>query len=329
MSARGIITSSAVVSRRRSTLAISTPLVPVEFLRLARQSAARRRPPAPARRSTRAALGSGARRGSNARSRAQPGAAGRSCALPRVGHAQAVQDARLGHLHAARLAGVVVVVAGQVQRAVHHQMRQMVRRAACRRRRLPPHRAEGQDDLARQAGAAVDRSARWSACCARDARAFSRRTVRSVVSTTVAAPPFTARAARAASAAAPGISAAPGRLGNDDRGGRSDPRECGAGSGKGPCCLCLAIGSIPGRLPGRLPRAARGLRADAPRAAARRPRLALLVGIDDARHQRVTHHVALVEPHDADARHALQRVQRVAQAGARCRPAGRSASGRR
>ena len=39
-----------------------------------------------------------------------------------------VQDARLGHFHPAGFAGLVVVVALQVQRAVHDEMRQMMRR---------------------------------------------------------------------------------------------------------------------------------------------------------------------------------------------------------
>jgi hypothetical protein len=38
-----------------------------------------------------------------------------------------VQDARFGEFHAARIAGVVMVVAGEMQRAVHHQVRQVVR----------------------------------------------------------------------------------------------------------------------------------------------------------------------------------------------------------
>src|SRR6185437_3785709 len=42
-------------------------------------------------------------------------------------------------------------------------------------------------------------------------------------------------------------------------------------------------------------------------------RLALLIGIDDRRHQRMTHHVALVEAHHAYARDALQRIERIAQ----------------
>ena len=41
-----------------------------------------------------------------------------------------MQDARLGQFHAPRLARMVVVVAGQVQRAVHDEMREMMRRAA-------------------------------------------------------------------------------------------------------------------------------------------------------------------------------------------------------
>src|SRR6185437_16961731 len=42
-------------------------------------------------------------------------------------------------------------------------------------------------------------------------------------------------------------------------------------------------------------------------------RLALLIGIDDRRHQRMTHHVALVEPHHAYARDTLQGIERMAQ----------------
>ena len=51
----------------------------------------------------------------------------------------------------------------------------------------------------------------------------------------------------------------------------------------------------------------------------------LLVRSDDALHQRVAHHVLLVELHEADAFDALQHLRRLDQAAAAARWAGRSA----
>ena len=50
--------------------------------------------------------------------------------------------------------GVMVVVAQQMQRAMDHEMREMVRRPAARRGRLAPDCAEGKDHVARHPGAA-------------------------------------------------------------------------------------------------------------------------------------------------------------------------------
>ena len=68
------------------------------------------------------------------------GALARSCAFPGVGHADSVQDAGFGHFHAAGVAGMVVVLTAQVQRAVDDQMRQVMRRAAGLARRPPAGR---------------------------------------------------------------------------------------------------------------------------------------------------------------------------------------------
>ena len=73
--------------------------------------------------------------------------------LPRVGHAEPVQDARLGHFHPARLAGRCVVVAGEMQRAMHDEVREVMRRPPARGGRLAPDHAERQHDLPRQPGA--------------------------------------------------------------------------------------------------------------------------------------------------------------------------------
>ena len=137
MSARGTITSSAVVPRSRSTLAISA--------RSCRSSSG----------AWPGCCGAVGRflhqfgdRLAHARARCrgrsqQPSAAGceqgrrGSCTAPLMpasrgsGTPSRRRDARLRHLHPPRLAGVVVVVAAQMQRAVHHQMREMMRRRAC------------------------------------------------------------------------------------------------------------------------------------------------------------------------------------------------------
>ena len=183
----------------------------------------------------------------------------RSCALPRIGHAQAVQDARLGQFHAARVAGVVVVVPGEVQRAMHHQMRQMVRGAA-RRRRRPRAGSRRAPAAFPAAGRGGRRSARWSACCGRDARAFSRWTA-AVGGQHHGAPAAGARPARAASASACGISAAPSRVGHDDANCVLEPRLRGA-------TTCSGVHRLFAGLPASLaaPRASRRL---SPSAAAR------------------------------------------------------------
>ena len=52
-----------------------------------------------------------------------------------------MQDARLGEFHAPRVTRMVVVVAGEMQRPMHHQMRQMMCRtapAAAASRRITP-----------------------------------------------------------------------------------------------------------------------------------------------------------------------------------------------
>ena len=146
MSARGTITSSAVVSRSRSTLAISarswrssSGLLAGDRLlvrRLLHQFGDRSRA---------ACAPAGA-----PSICAQPVEQRRACAVAAaharfhgLGTPQPVQDARLRQFHAARLAGMVVVVAAQVQRAVHDQMRQVMRRppAGRARPRAGPRRA--------------------------------------------------------------------------------------------------------------------------------------------------------------------------------------------
>ena len=70
--------------------------------------------------------------------------------FPRVGNAQSVQQAGFGHFHAAGVAGMVVIVAQQMQRAMHDQMRQVMRHAPARRRRLAPDDAKRQHQFRRR-----------------------------------------------------------------------------------------------------------------------------------------------------------------------------------
>ena len=64
-----------------------------------------------------------------------------------LGTPQPMQHARFRHFHAARVAGAMMVLARQVQHAMHDQMRQMVLQGAGPGHGLPPHRAKRQDDF--------------------------------------------------------------------------------------------------------------------------------------------------------------------------------------
>ena len=118
-------------------------------------------------------------------SRLQP--ASRSCCCPwpwlrapvGVGEAEAAQHRDLAALHAPRLRVALVVVADQMQRAVHHQVRPVRLERPCAARappRAPPaRRSPGRPSgRARAAGrrppaaAAAGTTARWSACPGRD-----------------------------------------------------------------------------------------------------------------------------------------------------------------
>ena len=127
------------------------PFLPVEFRRLAGHRAAPPPPPAPVRRSTRARSCSFGRPPACRPTqpvRSRLGTRERAHARRHgFGQAEPVQDARLRHLHAPRVARMMVVVPLQMQRAVHDEMREMVRRPRPGLGRLAPHRAEREHDL--------------------------------------------------------------------------------------------------------------------------------------------------------------------------------------
>ena len=61
-----------------------------------------------------------------------------------------MQQAGFGHFHAAGVAGMVVIEAQEVQRAMHDQMRQVMRHAPACRGRLPPDDAKRQHQFRRR-----------------------------------------------------------------------------------------------------------------------------------------------------------------------------------
>ena len=90
----------------------------------------------------------------------------------------------------------LMIVPAQMQRPVHHQMRQMVRRRPPGRRRLAPHRPQRQHDFAcRPPRAAARTSAHWSACCGRGGVRSAASPRASDASTTVPRPRPAPRAA--------------------------------------------------------------------------------------------------------------------------------------
>src|ERR1700722_13444171 len=71
----------------------------------------------------------------------------RSCAAPRVWDAQPVKQAGFGHLHAARGAGMIVIVAAKMQRAMHDEVGEMIGHALAGRGRLAANDAKGEYQL--------------------------------------------------------------------------------------------------------------------------------------------------------------------------------------
>ena len=61
-----------------------------------------------------------------------------------------MQQAGFGHFHAASVAGTIMFVAPQVQRAVHHQMGHVMRDTPAGRRRLSPDDTQGQHQFGRR-----------------------------------------------------------------------------------------------------------------------------------------------------------------------------------
>ena len=105
------------------------------------------------------------------RSASPPGLARSSSLLPRIRHPDALQDPRLAHLHPPRLADAQMVLALQMQRPMHHQMRQVIRQ---RPTRPPLPRAAAPQTPARyrrpHPPRPARRSARWWLCRSPDAR---------------------------------------------------------------------------------------------------------------------------------------------------------------
>ena len=201
MSARGTITSSAVVSRRRSTLAISA--------RSCRSSSGCRRRAVAVRlgrllhqfgdRLAHAVLGAraaAAGRAAGRSSRCAGRGPSRSCALPRIGHAAAGAGCAPppSPCAAPRRDGGGRGPAGAARHARPDARGGAPGGGRPPRPRAAPRRAPGPSR--RLAGRAARRSARWSACCAPRCRAFRRFTVRSSASTMLPAMPARARRAR-------------------------------------------------------------------------------------------------------------------------------------
>ena len=117
---------------------------------------------------------------------------------------------------------VQVVVPEQVQGAVRDQMREVRRRPPAGRRRLPPHHAEGERDVAEVPGPPPGKLSTLVGLSCPRCPPFRRRNARSSASSTVIAaggaaaarrgPRSAARAARRASASARGQHPAPGRF---------------------------------------------------------------------------------------------------------------------
>ena len=230
------------------------------------------------------------------------------------GTAQPVQDAGLGEFHASRLSSVVMVVAGQMQRAVHDEMGEVMRRTASGGGGLAADHAERQHDL--RCGFEVGEHIGRPVAAAMAGVEAAHRSVGGQHDGGLGA-----------------IARGAGGAGGNRFGARYQPAPAGSVTitltwSRIPACAgqllprgpSLLAGSIPGWLISRARRASRRFRL--------RPRRAV-IGLDDAGDQRMADHVARAEPGDGDALARPPAVDRIAQAGAARRAAGRSGWDRR
>lgn len=205
-----------------------------------------------------------------------------------------MQNARLGQFHASRVARVVVVVAGEMQRAMHDQMREVVRRATPLGRGLASDDAKREQHLWRRSAVSqhigglvlspvarvqaanrpVGRQNHGAACTRRPRRAYCHR--------------FSMR-----------DQPTPCRLGHNDVDLASEPRLRGATTSSGVHRLFASPVSL--AAPARFTSLVAFRRST------------LIIRVYDACNQRMPNHIACAHPRDTYASNAFQCVQRVAQ----------------